>query len=403
MIAPSRFRKKILFSLWLAVLPLAGCWDRIEVNDLILITAAALDKPEEDKGVELSIQVFIPRGGGGEMSGMKTEGSGGDENTFVRSAVGVTLADAMAKLQEKLPRRIFWGHNEVLIIGEELAKEGFREHIDFWMRYTEPRERADVFVSKGKAKEILMLIPKIERNSSEVLRELAEMRTGIKVTVKDLAQMLTGESGTAALPWVEKLPSSNEEKDEKKSIGYIYGTALFKKDRMVGWINDRVTRGMLWLRNEIETALITVKPKEAEEGLVSLNLVKSNSQLIPQIQNGKWSMTVKIDTEVDVIQNTTNLEFTNPKFLQEVEKAVAKDIEDRERMALAQAREWNVDIFGFAETFHRKYPQVWKKEKDRWDQIFPEVEVKYETKVKVARLGLSTIGTTKPEEEVKQK
>lgn len=39
------------------------------------------------------------------------------------------------------------------------------------------------------------------------------------------------------------------------------GTAVLKKDKMVGQIDTKVTRGLLWLRNEIEVTAITINPK----------------------------------------------------------------------------------------------------------------------------------------------
>ena len=145
------------------------------------------------------------------------------------------------------------------------------------------RERSYVFVSKEKAKNILKLTPPLERDVSEVLRELAEFKMGMKVTVKDLAQMLSGPSGAAALPWIERLPVE-EEQEEKQTIAYITGTAIFKKDKMVGRIKDKVTRGVLWLRNEIESAVVTVTPREENEGQVSLNLLRAHTELIPEIE-----------------------------------------------------------------------------------------------------------------------
>ncbi|MFD0679802.1 MULTISPECIES: Ger(x)C family spore germination protein [unclassified Paenibacillus] len=401
------FSRKVLLivSLLIILMMLTGCWDRTEVNDLALVLATGIDK-KDDKTIELSVQVFIPRasGGGGGMagSGSGSGGGGSTEQTLVRSEEGTTIADAIAKLQEKLPRKIFWGHGEVFVIGEKMAKEGIREHIDFLMRDPEPRERADVLVCKGKAKAVMGLFPPLERSSSEVLREMAKTRIGVQTTVKDLAQMLAGDAGTIALPWVEILPPMPDKK-EKQTIPYIIGTAVFKKDKMVGRIDDKVTRGLLWLRNEIKSAIVTVTPKEAD-GHVSTRLLHSKTELIPEIKDEKWTMTVRIETEDDVIQNTTNLNLMNPKFVNKIENDLKEDIEKRIKMALDQGqKKFKADIFGFADAFHRKYPKQWEEAKERWDEIFPEIEVNIEAKAKILRPGLSTEGAIRPEKEVKKK
>ncbi|WP_245552849.1 Ger(x)C family spore germination protein [Brevibacillus massiliensis] len=176
------------------VLLLTGCWDRKEVNDLAIVTAAGVDK-KAGKTIELSVQVFIPKAAGTGPGGLGEGGGGGTApQTLVRSAVGVTIAEAMAKLQEEFPRKIFWGHNDVFIIDEKLAKEGIRPHIDFLLRHPQTRERAFVFISRDTAREILSLNPPLERNIADVLRELAKLQIGMKVTIKDLAQMLTSDT-----------------------------------------------------------------------------------------------------------------------------------------------------------------------------------------------------------------
>jgi len=313
----------------------------------------------------------------------------------------VTLADAMSKLQEGFPRRIFWGHCEIFIFGEELAKDGFRDNIDFIMRESGPRERADVFVSKGDAKSILRLIPPIERSSAEVLREMAKLQTGMKVTVKDFAEMLNGDAGAAALPWVEALPPETG-KESQNTVGFINGTAIIRGNKMVGRLNDKLTRGLLWLRNEVESSIVTIEPKESA-GHVSMKLLRSSTNLVPHIEGDQWSVTVIIKTEDDVIQNTTNLDLSDPVVTKKLEKELAEDIEERIKSALVRPqKQLNADIFNFAEAFRRKYPKEWHQVKDRWGEVFPSVKVNIEASAKILRTGMATIDSKKQNKEVKQ-
>ena len=106
-----------------------------------------------------------------------------------------------------------------------------------------------------------------------MLRELETEKWGIEVTTKSFAQMLISDSGDTVVPWITILPPE-EGKKKKESSAYIAGTAIFKKDKMVGTVNDSVTRGVMWLRNEIQPGIITVKPKE-DKGYVSMNLLQA--------------------------------------------------------------------------------------------------------------------------------
>lgn len=393
----------ILLSLCTAVVLLAGCWDRREVNDLALVMAVGIDK-KSAKEIELSVQVIDPKKfGGGLGMGGGGGGAGREGTTFVRSAAGVTIADAMARLQEKFPRSIFWGQTTVFIIGEELAKAGIQEQIEFLARHPQPRLDAFVFVSQGKAADVLELAPPLERYSAEVLREMAEMKNLMRVTLKDLLQMLSSETGAAALPWLEISPSRPGHPAKEHMIPYVAGTAVFKQAKMIGSIDDKITRGLLWIRDEIETAIVTVAPKEAE-GLVSLYQLRANTVQVPEIEQGKWKMTLKVETEDDVVQNTTKLNLMNPKFVKMLEKDAEEAIANRMRMAISQGqKEMQADIFGFAETFHRKYPKEWEGAKGHWDDIFPELEVKVEVKAYIRRPGKATVPAGLPKKEVKEK
>jgi spore germination protein KC len=163
-------------------------------------------------------------------------------------------------------------------------------------------------------------------------------------------------------------------------------------------MNDIATRGIMWLRNEVKQATVTVSPKNTN-GYVSLQLIRSHTELVPHIKGDSWSITVKIDTEDDIVENTTDLDLMKPEHIQEMETELGNDIENRVMMALTQAqKKMNADIFNFADAFYRKYPKEWNQVKDRWDEIYPKVEVNLEKNAKVTRPGLTGKSILKPEQ-----
>jgi spore germination protein KC len=391
--------KMTLLFLILSAFLLTGCWDRREVNDLALVTAAGIDK-KSDGVIELTVLVFIPKGSSSQQ-GMEGDSGGGGASvqTLLRSEEGTTIADAMSKLQEKLPRQIFWGHCEVFIFDEELAKEDISDHIDFIIRHPQLRERSQLFVSNQKAKEILNLMPPLERDISEVLRELAKMQVGLQVTTKDFSQMLL-DSGDGAIPWIKMLPPE-EGGEKQQTIAFINGTAIFRNHKMVGQIDDNVTRGVLWLRNEIKLATISVKPKIKGGGYVSMNLLRAKSKIVPIIKSGNWKIILKAKADTDIIQNTTNLDMSDPTVVKPLEKQLNRELKNKVNAALKEVqKQYHSDIFGFSDAFHRKYPKIWAKEKDRWNEIFPNVEVIVNADIKIHRFGMSSTILNNPRKEV---
>lgn len=394
--------KKLLLTLLFAMQSsvLAGCWDRIEINDVALVTGLGIDQINE-KNIELTAEMHIPRaiGGAGNPGGGS---SSGNAQTFIRSGVGRTIADAISDLQQKIPRRVFWGQTKVVVFGEAMAKNGIREQLDFLTRHSQPRLRSYMFVANGTAKDILVLLPPLERASSEVLREMAVSEVLKSVTLKELLQMVSGDGQGASMPMVKKL-TPEPGKKWKETIAYIHQTAIFKKDKMIGSINDNLTRGLLWIRDEIKEANITIEPEKGE-GYVSSRILRADTELIPRVEDGKWKVTVKASTTADVIVNGSDLNLMNPEIVLKLQKKLEEDIEHlMARTVQLVQKEMHADIFGFAEQFHRKYPQSWKSVKPNWEERFPAVEVAFEVKANIRRPGLSGPPQGLPEEEVKQR
>ncbi|MDR6549238.1 Ger(x)C family spore germination protein [Paenibacillus qinlingensis] len=389
MSSPKRHRG-LLFALVPSLLMLTGCWDRIEVNDVALITGAAIDKVGPNT-ILLSVQIFVPRTS--SNNGMGGQGANvGNQASIVTSATGENIPDALSHIQEKLPRKLFWGHAEVFIFSEDIAKDGIRDEIDYLMRAPQPRERAYMYVTKGKARQMLTTQSFLERNSAEIMREISKGKLSLSVTLADLAHMLVKETGAAATPWIEMLPASAP--NNYDSIpSPVNGTAIFKDGKMVGVVDEFTTRGILWIRNEIKQAVVTVNPEEKSPNSVSLRLTTSKTKIKPLIHNGIWTLDIQIRTENNALQNSTNLKLSSdPKAVKIIESAMNEDIEDRVRIALNKVqKELQADIFDFGGAFHRAYPKEWEQQKSHWEDIFPTIEVTIQPHATIQRPGLTSI------------
>lgn len=368
----------------IASLFLTGCWDRTELNDLAIITATAIDMTNNNQ-VKLSVQIYVSKqSSGGSQSQLEEQSSnGGAQNTVVISAKGISLADATSNLQEQLPRKVFWGHNKVFIFGEKTVEAGIKDHIDFLLRHPGTREHSYVFASKGDAMKILEMKTVLERDSSEVLREMTKNRTGLTVTLNELMQQLNEKSEVSFMPRIEI-----RNRDGEGKVPTIRGTAVLEEGKYAGWIDRTATRGVMWLRDEIKTSIITVN-SEQEKGLISFRLAHNKTDLVPHIRGNEWSITAKIEMEGDIVQNTSEQDITKVEQLNLAERAISDDVRQRIEMALRIAQdELNADIFGFAKEFRRKYPKEWQKNERRWNEIFPQIQVNVEAKVKVLRIGM---------------
>ncbi|WP_058303397.1 Ger(x)C family spore germination protein [Gorillibacterium timonense] len=385
---------RILLVLLAAILAmgLSGCWNRKEVNNILIVLGAGIDSLPDGK-IELTAQFFNSAGkssggGGGGSEGKLAEASPGQ--TLVLSASGKTLFDAVHNLQRKLPRTLFWGHNKTVIFGEKAAERGLKNDMDFFLRYSQTRERTRVLVCEGTAKKLLGVKPAVEISSSISLMFLIEQQYGIDRNLKDLAEGILGESHAIALPYV-KVGMNNIGSENIKTLR---GCALLQDGRMKGYLNSNKTRGMLWAEDHSRWIKLSVPIGEgAAEGEkegenVNLQVVRSKSSFKPKIEKGVWKLEISVNAQLYVIQNSSDLKISTPEAIRMVEQGnnrlIVRDIEE----TMEDLQKSNIDVLQVAQMFHRKYPKEWNKVKDRWSEQFPKVEITAKAESHILRTGM---------------
>lgn len=368
----------------LSCILLTGCWDRIEINDLAIVLATGVDYKNDQ--VELTSQIFIPRKAGGGDS----TGSGGSPSgvTLTRSAEGHTIAEALNRLQRKVPRNMFWGHCEVIVFSEDAGKKGIREFIDFFLRYPQIREHAYVFSTPDPAKNILALLDPLERSSAESLREMANMKLGTRITVLELAQSIEGPNQSVILSRMLSLPP-DEGQDKLTTTPYIKGLSLYKGDTFNRSVQEPLTVGILMLANELNNIIMPVNV-EPERGSFSIQPLEVKTILKPNISGSQWSMQVDVQARGEVLLNTTNGNLTDPAVLKKLEETWASQLKEMAKSALRLSqREMRTDLFKFAVEFRRFYPKQWKEQEKRWEEIYSDMDVDLQIHAQVVRTGKS--------------
>jgi spore germination protein KC len=253
-----------------------------------------------------------------------------------------------------------------------------------------------VMVSEGEAKRLLESHSELERTSAQSSGFLARSRAGFSIEfidfIKDLASWGTNPVATGIrLARQGEAQGPGMEKKHKHDEVVFTGTAVFKDDRLVGWLNKSETRGLLWLRGEMERGVITVPSVTDPEKKLSFRVTRSKTRVKPFWDGEKVSLFIEISADVDLEEQQSRENILEPEIVKALEGRVAADIEKRCRGALAKARDkYGVDIFRFGDTFHRKYKKVWPEIKHRWDEEFVKADVSLSVKVHLRSMGLQS-------------
>jgi spore germination protein KC len=380
--------KKISF-LIICLLLLTGCWDRIELNELGIILAVAIDKNETTGEIELTSQFVRPSAlGENQITKIPTE---------LVTETGETVFDAIRNTYDEFDRTSYFAHTKVIIVSDTLAKEGLMDYIDFAFRSQQIRRTVYLIVAKEcKAKDILSTEHGIETIQATYITNILKKTQYIPFTtvgnLLDFYQNLTTQ-GINPICTVGRIVSEPiyqiEDKNATEDKGVQFrGTAVFKKDKLIGYLDNYETRGLNFLLNKIESGIINISSLNNENKLISIEIKKSHCVIIPEIINDKIHFTLKIKEQGNIVEQQQEIDVVDKKTLYKLNTkqnlAIKKEITN---VLNKIQKELNSDIVGFGAALASKYPQKWSEVKNDWPQIFPFIDWTLEIKTEIRNAG----------------
>lgn len=371
---------KILGIYILILLILSGCWSRRELEKLNLVIGSGLDKGP-DNNILFTVQIVKP----GALKAPGGQGGGGDKPFWNITVPGLTAFDTFRNTTLESNQKVYYQHNRVLILGEEFARDGVRKHLDLFFRDHDIRWTIRVLVSKNKASEILAVETETTSLPGFFIDELVQAQGNRSQTPDvDLKQILLGLMSNGIHPVAPIIKIEGEGK-EKKLI--ISKTAVFRDDKMVGELNEKESRGLLWIINQIKSGVINVR-YPTWDGFTTLEILRASSQIIPVIREGEIQIDAKIKVESNIGSQMYSTDVTKEKTWETLNKLQIEHVTQEAESAIKKAKELKSDIFGFGSAIHREFPQQWKEMKKDWDELFPYLVVNVEVESELRESSL---------------
>ncbi|MFC4076456.1 Ger(x)C family spore germination protein [Salinithrix halophila] len=368
-----RYRK--LMVLFLCLFLLNGCWDAREIEQRTSVIALAVDK--HPKGFEVSVQVPIPTkvvGSGGEGGG------GGPEAVQVFTATGKTLTDALDSIQYETNQRVFLGNSRLLLIGEDQARSGVGEMLDAFRRNPQVRRRQWPVVVKGKAKEALYADLKLEQIPVDYIVSMLEngMREG-RFPRKGMNDFYVDLANPG------KQPVLNYMEVKGKEVRWL-GTALFRKDQMVGILDRRETRPLLQIGMREEGETLDV-PCVEKPGYVVFTPKGIKRSVRIKNRNGKPEIDVYITVRGEVIEKTCGFDLSKEQSLRRMTTQIRRTSEKRARFVMKKVqKDIKTDAFQLGNIVRAYRPKLWRTAE--WDRTFPDIPIRVSYKIKILRTGV---------------
>lgn len=374
---------------------LTGCWNRRELPELAIISAMGIDKAVGSNEYILSFQVIKPQ----EIS-RNTIGEGSPSNTIVYRSTGKSIFEAIRKTSDIISRQLFFSHVQFIVIGESLARQGISDVFDFFERSHESRMSSYFLVAREmKAEDIISAISPLERvQARAVIGELELTKENWSHTVlwqvDDIIRSINDPGIDPTISGIrltgkvaESSSKSNIEKTQPKSNIEIKGVALFKGDKLIGWLDNDYARGLVRLTNTMKST-VTLVECEDKKGEASIETVRSKSKIRMKMVNGKPTFQVNILEEGIVSELNCPLPLDKDAAINELEHLWKTKIEEEVEGAVQETKKKLVDPTGFGLFLSRYHPKVWGQWSESWDSLYTNCPVTIRVEATIERTGM---------------
>ncbi len=354
---------------------LSGCWSYRGLNEITIVAAVGIDLDPDTQEYLISCEII-------DLTA--TEKGTGTKSKLVESK-GKTVMDAVRNAKKRLLNNLYWGNNEILIIGNGVAKSGKLDNVLVWFLSDEEcRETVGVIVSEERtAKDILTLKG---LDNSVVAYEIKKILDDDQSTVGTIESVpvyrafstLKSEGRSLTLPVFR-----NVENDDVMVVE-ADGEAVFKGNKLVGYLSPEESKYYLFAVDALHGGILTVSSTGQNTPDISLEISKSTTKTSYSYSDGKLKVTLQIETRAFVDESEADTDLLDKKTTGKIEQETQKMIKEKtEDVVHKVQKEYNSDIFGFGEMIYKKDLNLWKQLGPQWDKIFPTIQVEVQSKVNI--------------------
>ncbi|MCD5322122.1 MULTISPECIES: Ger(x)C family spore germination protein [Pontibacillus] len=385
-------KKRLLLCITLLFLltSLTGCWSKRELDELAIATGLGLDKTEN--GYKFTVQIINPA----EVAA-KTISTRTAVTTY--TSEGRSMFEALRGLTDKAPRKVYLSHIRKVVFGEELARSGISETLDFLTRDHELRTDFHMAVAKGmEAHDLLTILTPMEKiPASKMYFSMQTSRDywapSIVVKIQQLITQILSDGQEPVLSGVYNVGDleKGSRLENVEDVGAptdvrVDSVGVFKGDRLIGWMDQAQSKGFNYIQGNVRNTAEYFTCKD--DGSITLEVMKAKSDKTVSIQNGEPHFNVKVMVEGNIADVECEVDLMKVDAIKELEQSFSKQLTILLNETVKDVQEdYQSDIFGFGDLLHRKDPAYWKTVKQEWDSTFPEVDISVDATVEINRTG----------------
>lgn len=377
--------RRVRLALVLAVgLLQAGCWGIPPIERAGLVSLLAVDAAPAG-GYQVTLAISSPPG----MAIPGIGGAGASKSpVLLRQATAVSVGAALRRIVAESYLSLNATHLEGVLVGEGVARSGLATPLNYLATTPEAVTTPWLLVSRGQsAADVLQALKQAQPRAGEVL---------IDTVIQDRER--GADYADHLFTFLKQLPMEGDEPvtagvtvagkpDMTGTALRLTSLALFRGDRLVGWLQGPAALGWLVATGRAHFATLVV-PTPA--GSYTLQLIGDQRRL--RVTRGPSGPQVEIAVRVaarliDVPRLPADFAHA-PDQVEALQAAAVRVLTADVRSALAAARSDGTDVFSLGQYVRVADPVAWRTLRPHWNQDgFPRLAVALHVKVRLHSLG----------------
>ncbi|WP_336787242.1 Ger(x)C family spore germination protein [Paenibacillus sp. MMO-177] len=374
----------------------SSCVGLRQINELAIVTAVGIDSGNKPGTVKLSAQIIRPADARGQ-TGAPAGGTG--QPIYSISAEGNTIFDAIRNLGRFSSRRVYWAHNFLIVMSESYARQGIRDMVDFFTRNHELRMNTWVAVTSDKPDELISTITGIEVVPGEAVDKLFRNNQIVGLApgsnMMNLEEALLSSSAEPVVARLQLQPRgiSNKKPEEHGSLKQVElaGAAVFRDDKMLGWLTPKETRVSLFFLERLESGIEVIDCPNDDNRRLTLEFKNAHMTVKPFYENKTPRYHIRLKTTADIVESGCNIPVE--QLREAAEASLEKLMKQRIQNVLDKAqKQYHSDFLKLGDVFRNKYPREWKRVGKDWEQLFAGAKFEIETYVDIKSAVVKAAG-----------
>lgn len=369
----------------ISCLLLTGCWSYREIDSLYIIAGIAIDKEPNSNLYNVTAEFVDAKNSAGGGAQQQTEQ--GLQSVLLETK-GISVFDAIRKMIKISAKRPYLAHATTIIISEETAREGIVPFLDLVTTHEEPRLDVDVYVSRGKSAGEILHTKSFSSDirSFELSMIINENKQLVRIPILKVYEII---NQLATPKFNTVLPVVTSFYNHGQSTNILSGGAVFKADKLAGFLEQEDIIPYLFIKDEIESTILNVEIKEENlNSTITLETLDNSTKIKPIYGDEGISFDINTKTNVFFIESDTSIDFISPQGREKLRKLAERHLKKRIEDHIKKTKEeFEFDIFGFGNIIRQRNPKLWKDLEENWDSIFMDANFNVKCDIRIRNSG----------------